>query len=50
MGLFKRENVKKSYDRDHMKSVIRASICIGERIAGFKGIRTWKIDEIMLIK
>ena len=27
MGLFKKKNVKKSYDRECMKPVIRASIC-----------------------
>lgn len=30
MGLFKKKNVKKSYDRECMKPVIRASICTGE--------------------
>ena len=33
-----------------MKPVIRASICIGEEVAGFKDIRTGKIEEIMLIR
>ena len=32
-----------------MKPVIRASICTGEEVAGFKDIRTGKIEEIMLI-
>ena len=36
MGLFKKKNVKKSYDRECMKPVIRASICTGEQVAGFK--------------
>ena len=31
MGLFKKKNVKKSYDRECMKPVIRASICTGEQ-------------------
>ena len=30
MGLFKKKIVKKTYDREHMKPVIRASICTGE--------------------
>ena len=48
MGLFKKKIVKKTYDREHMKPVIRASICTGEEVAGFKDIRTGKIEEIML--
>lgn len=50
MGLFKKKTVKKSYDRDHMKPVIRASICTGEQVAGFKDQQTGKMEEIMLIK
>ena len=46
----KRKSVKKTYDREHMKPVIRASICTGEEVAGFKDIRTGKIEEIMLIR
>ena len=38
MGLFKKKIVKKTYDREHMKPVIRASICTGEEVAGFKDI------------
>ena len=50
MSLFKKKIVKKTYDREHMKPVIRASICTGEEVAGFKDIRTGKIEEIMLIR
>ena len=49
MGLFKKKTEKKTYDREYMKPVIRASICTGEEVAGFKDIRTGKIEEIMLI-
>ena len=38
MGLFKKKIMKKTYDREHMKPVIRTSICTGE------------IEEIMLIR
>ena len=48
MGLFKKKTEKKTYDREYMKPVIRASICTGEEVAGFKDIRTGKIEEIML--
>lgn len=47
---FKKKNVKKSYDTENMKPIIRASICTGEQVAGFKDLRTGKIEEIMLIK
>lgn len=47
---YSKENREKTYDREHMKPVIRASICTGEEVAGFKDIRTGKIEEIMLIR
>ena len=49
MRLFKKTE-KKFYDREHLKPVIRASICTGEQVAGFKDLRTGKIEEVMLIK
>ena len=49
-GIIQKENHEKTYDREHMKPVIRASICTGEEVAGFKDIRTGKIEEIMLIR
>ena len=50
MGLFKKKSVRKSYDKENMRPVIRASICTGEQIAGFKDIQTGEMEEIMLIK
>ena len=49
-GLFKKKKISKSYDRENTKSVIKASICNGEQVAGFKDIHTGKIEEVMLIK
>ena len=49
-GIIQKKIMKKTYDREHMKPVIRASICTGEEVAGFKDIRTGKIEEIMLIR
>ena len=49
MGLFKKKTIVKTYDKDNKKPVIKASICNGERVAGFKDIHTGKIEEIMLI-
>ncbi len=50
MGLFKRKGIVKSYDKNNKIPVIKASICNGEQVAGFKDIHTGKIEEIMLIK
>ena len=50
MGLFKKKTVIKTYDKENKKPVIKASICNGEQVAGFKDIHTGKIEEVMLIK
>lgn len=48
--MFKRKVTKATYDKDNQKPVIRASICNGEQVAGFKDLRTGKFSEIMLIR
>ena len=50
MGLFKKKKISKSYDRENTKPVIKASICNGEQVGGFKDIHTGKIEEVMLIQ
>ena len=50
VGLFKKKLVIKTYDKENKKPVIKASICNGEQVAGFKDIHTGKIEEVMLIK
>ena len=50
MGLFKKKTVTKTYDKENKKPVIKASICNGEQVAGFKDIHTGKIEEVMLVK
>lgn len=50
MGLFKKKSIVKSYDKENKRPVIKASICNGEQIAGFKDIHTGKIEEVMLIR
>ncbi len=50
MGLFKKKGVVQSYDKENKKPVIKASICNGEQVAGFKDIHTGKMEEVMLIK
>ena len=50
VGLFKKKLVIKTYDKENKEPVIKASICNGEQVAGFKDIHTGKIEEVMLIK
>lgn len=50
LGLFKKKAATKSYDREREKPVIKASICNGEQVAGFKEIHTGKFREVMLLK
>ena len=50
MGLFKKKSIVQTFDKENMKPVIKASICNGEQVAGFKDIHTGKIEEVMLIK
>ena len=50
MGLFKKKVLVRTYDKENKKPVIKSSICNGEQVAGFKDIRTGKMEEIMLIK
>ena len=50
VGLFKKKQVTEAYDKENKKPVIKASICNGEQVAGFKDIHTCKIEEVMLIK
>ena len=50
MGLFKKKTIVRTYDKENTKPVIKASICNGEQVAGFKDIHTGRVEEIMLIK
>ena len=50
MGFFKKKVIVHAYDKENKKPVIKASICNGEQVAGFKDINTGKIEEVMLIK
>lgn len=46
----KKEKTTLEYDKSRKKPVIRASICTGEQVAGFKDLETGKFEDIMLIK
>ena len=48
--MFRRKQVKELYDRENQRPVIRASICTGEKVAGFKDINTGKFTEVMVIR
>ena len=50
MIFFSKKSEKKAYDRSNQKPVIKASICNGEQVAGFKDIHTGKFEEVMLIR
>ncbi len=48
--MFRKRVPKAEYDKESQKPVIRASICTGEQVAGFKDIHTGKFTEVMLIR
>ena len=47
---FKKKIEKKNYDKSSLKPVIKASICNGEQVAGFKDLHTGNFEEVMLIR
>ena len=51
MGMFgKRKSKKAVYDKTGKIPVIRASICTGEKVAGFKDGVTGKFEDLMVIR
>jgi len=48
--MFRRKIKKQSYDKETLRPVIRASICTGEQVAGFRNLQTGKFSECMLIR
>ena len=50
-GRKKKEVIKQlEYDHETEKPVIHASICNGEKVAGFKNIRTGKFREQFFVR
>ena len=49
-GIGRKKENQKSYDRENKIPVIKASICNGEQVAGFKDLKTGHFEEIMLIR
>ena len=41
---------KKSFDTENKKPAIKASICTGEKVAGFRDIHSGKFEDIQLIR
>ncbi len=50
MPLFKKKTQTIPYDKEKFIPVIKSSICTGEKVAGFKDIKTGKFRDIMLIR
>lgn len=49
--MFRRKSkARLSYDRESKAPAIRASICTGEQVAGFRDLKTGAFEEIMLIR
>ena len=48
--MFKRKPKRNIYDKENQIPVIRASICNGEQVAGFKDLHTGKFTEITVIR
>ena len=41
---------KKSFDAENKKPAVKASICTGEKVAGFKDLEGGRFTEVMLIR
>ena len=48
--LFRKKPQTLSYDHDNMIPMIKASICNGEQVAGFRNVNTGAFEEVMLIR
>ncbi|MBO5177746.1 MAG: aspartate dehydrogenase [Lachnospiraceae bacterium] len=48
--MFHKKQLKETYDKETQKPIIRSSICNGEKVAGFRDIKTGKFTEVMLIQ
>lgn len=46
----KKQPAPKSYDREHLRPVIRSSICTGEEVAGFQELESGRFHEDRLLK
>ncbi len=47
---FRKNTVRKTYDRDNQKPVLKCSICNGEQVAGFLNVHNNVFEDVMLIR
>ena len=50
MSIFKKTQPERTYDPNVKTPVIKASICNGEQVAGFKDLATGKFEEVMFVR
>lgn len=48
--MYQKKIQKEVYDKENLKPVIKSSICTGEKVAGFRDVRTGKFTEVMLLR
>ena len=46
----KKQKAQETFDKTGKYPVVRASICTGEKVAGFKSAGNGKFEELMLIR
>ena len=46
----KRKNAAPAFDRTGKEPVVRASICTGEKVAGYRDAGTGRFVEVMLVR
>ena len=49
-GKKKEKTIKPLYDTEKKEPIIKASICNGEQVAGFKDIESGEFHEVMYIR
>lgn len=48
--MFRKKVKKENYDKEHLRPVLKSSICTGEKVAGFKDLQCGRFTEVMLIR
>lgn len=48
--LFMKQEAAESYDPSKLRPAVRASICTGEKVAGFMDLETKRFREVELVK
>ena len=50
MKLFRKRTAAEGYDPAVKTPVIKASVCTGEQVAGFRDLRTGAFEDVMLVR